>query len=219
MNWNEFHEAERQKDYYNNLYDFVSLEYTNYACYPPFDKILDAMRLTPFENVKCVILGQDPYPGEGQAMGLSFSVPDGIPTPKSLQNIYKELQNELGCYIPNNGNLTYWAEQGVLLLNSVLSVRAGQAASHADQGWERYTDGMIHALNQKPGPIVYMLWGSYARSKKSLITNPEALILECPHPSPLSASRGFFGCGHFKKCNEYLISRNVTPIDWQIKNV
>lgn len=219
MTWNDFHEKERHENYYNDLYDFVSKEYELNTCYPEFDKILDAMRLTPFDDVKCVIIGQDPYHEPGQAMGLAFSVPDNIPIPKSLQNIYKELNKELGCYIPNNGNLTKWAKQGVLLLNSVLTVRQGSATSHAEHGWETYTDGMITALNKKAGPIVYMLWGAYARSKKDLIKNPDALILESSHPSPLSASRGFFGCNHFRQCNEYLASKNVSPIDWQINNV
>ena len=174
------------------------------------------LNLTPFDKVKCVIIGQDPYHEPNQAMGLSFSVPDTTPIPPSLQNIYTELNNEFGYPIPNTGNLTKWAKQGVLLLNAVLTVRAHQAASHRNQGWEQYTDAIIKTLNTKETPVVYLLWGAYARNKKTLITNPQHLILEAPHPSPLSAYRGFLGCGHFKKCNEYLVSKGITPIDWQI---
>jgi uracil-DNA glycosylase len=152
-------------------------------------------------------------------MGLSFSVDKSVAIPRSLQNIYKELNAELGCYIPDNGDLTPWAEQGVLLLNAVLSVRRGQAASHAGHGWENYTDAILSAVNEKDTPVVFMLWGRYARDKKSLITNKSHLILECPHPSPFSASYGFFGCGHFKKCNEFLVKNGIAPINWQIKNV
>lgn len=152
-------------------------------------------------------------------MGLSFSVNDGVAIPRSLKNIYTELQTELGCYIPNNGNLTKWAKQGVLLLNSILTVRAHDAASHAGRGWETYTDNILSALNQRNEPIVFILWGRYARDKKCLITNPNHLILESPHPSPYSADKGFFGCGHFRRCNEFLESHGITPIDWQIENI
>lgn len=166
-----------------------------------------------------MILGQDPYHEPNQAMGLSFSVNDGVTIPRSLKNIYTELQNELGCYIPNNGNLTKWAKQGVLLLNSILTVRAHDAASHAGHGWETYTDNILSALNQRNEPIVFILWGRYARDKKCLITNRNHLILESPHPSPYSADKGFFGCGHFRRCNEFLESHGITPIDWQIENI
>ena len=176
------------------------------------------IKITPFEQVKCVILGQDPYHGPGQAMGLSFSVQKDVAIPRSLQNIYKELKDELNCYIPDNGDLTPWAKQGVLLLNSILSVQAHQAASHKNQGWEEYTDALLAALNQKTQPVVFMLWGAYAKSKKMLITNKKHLILESSHPSPYSASYGFFGCGHFKTCNDFLIENHIEPINWQIPN-
>lgn len=216
MNWTEFNNTEKAKPYYNNLYDFVSEEYKTNTCYPPFEKILNALSLTPFEKVKCVILGQDPYHGPGQAMGLSFSVNKNIPIPRSLQNIYAEIKSEFGYDIPSHGDLTQWAEQGVLLLNSVLTVRAHAAASHSNHGWEQYTDAILSELNKKETPIVFMLWGNFARSKKSLITNPQHLILETTHPSPFSADKGFLGCGHFKTCNEFLTKNNMTPIDWQI---
>jgi uracil-DNA glycosylase len=219
LNWNEINNVEKQKPYFTNLNQFVNNEYQAGTCYPPYEKIFDAIKLTPYENVKCVILGQDPYHEPNQAMGLSFSVMPGVTIPRSLQNIYKELHDELGCYIPNNGDLTSWANQGVLLLNSVLSVRAHQAASHSGHGWETYTDALLTALNKKDEPIVFMLWGKFAKSKKSLITNPKHLILESTHPSPFSASYGFFGCGHFKSCNNFLVAHGKTPIDWQIKNI
>ena len=219
MTWEKLNAAEQQKDYYDKLYDFVTNEYKNNTCYPPFEKILNALNLTPYENVKCVILGQDPYHEPNQAMGLSFSVEPGVTIPRSLQNIYKELHDELGCYIPNNGDLTKWAKQGVLLLNSVLTVRAHKAASHADHGWETYTDAILSELNKKDTPIVFLLWGNFARSKKTLITNPKHLILEATRPSPFSASSGFFGCNHFKKCNDYLTTNGLSPIDWQIENI
>jgi uracil-DNA glycosylase len=198
---------------------FVKNEYETETCYPPYEKLFNALETTPLSEVKCVILGQDPYHEPNQAMGLSFSVDKSVAIPRSLQNIYKELNAELGCYIPDNGDLTPWAEQGVLLLNAVLSVRRGQAASHAGHGWENYTDAILSAVNEKDTPVVFMLWGRYARDKKSLITNKSHLILECPHPSPFSASYGFFGCGHFKKCNEFLVKNGMTPINWQIENV
>lgn len=219
MNWETFNENEKSKEYYNDLYDFVKKEYETTTCYPPFEKILNALNLTPYDDVKCVILGQDPYHEPNQAMGLSFSVEPGVTIPRSLQNIYKELHDELGCYIPNNGDLTKWAKQGVLLLNSVLTVRAHKAASHADHGWETYTDAILSELNKKDTPIVFLLWGNFARSKKTLITNPKHLILEATHPSPFSASSGFFGCNHFKKCNDYLATNGLSPIDWQIENI
>lgn len=219
MTWEQFVESEKQKDYYNNLYDFIKKEYDTATCYPPFEKILNALNLTPYENVKCVILGQDPYHGPNQAMGLSFSVEPGVDTPRSLQNIYKELNAELGCYIPNNGDLTKWAKQGVLLLNSVLTVRAHEAASHSGHGWETYTDAILKELNKKKDPVVFLLWGNYAKSKKQFITNPNHLVLETTHPSPFSANNGFFGCNHFKQCNEFLNKHNISSIDWQIDNI
>lgn len=219
MNWNDFNENEKTKPYYDDMYKFIKEEYDNHTCYPPFPKILNALNLTPYDDVKCVILGQDPYHEPNQAMGLSFSVAPGVAIPRSLQNIYKELNSELGCYIPNNGDLTKWAKQGVLLLNSVLTVRAHNAASHSGHGWENYTDNILIELNKKQTPIVFLLWGNFARSKKSLITNPNHLILETTHPSPFSAGNGFFGCNHFKLCNDFLAKNNMKPIDWQIENI
>ena len=219
MEWNQINDQEKSKPYYNNLYDFVKHEYDTTTCYPPFDKILNAFNLTPFENTKCVILGQDPYHGERQAMGLSFSVPTDVAIPRSLQNIYKEIHDEYGYPVPNNGDLTPWAKQGVLLLNSILTVRAHSPASHAACGWENYTDAMISSLNQKTTPVVFMLWGAKAKAKRELITNKQHLILQAPHPSPYSAGSGFFGCGHFKKCNEFLEAHGIEPINWQIENI
>ena len=219
MNWSDILKDEYSKPYYTELYNFVQNAYNDpqKVIYPPGDKIFNALELTPYDAVKCVIIGQDPYHGENQAMGLSFSVPDGVRTPPSLQNIYKELNSEFGYPIPNTGNLTKWATEGVLLLNAVLTVEAHKPASHQGKGWETYTDAIIKALNNKTTPVVFLLWGSFARSKKDLITNPNHLILEASHPSPFSANRGFFGCNHFKKCNEYLIQHGIQPIDWQIK--
>lgn len=216
MNWIEFNDNEKTKDYYSKLYDYVANEYETNTCYPPFDKILNALCLTPFDNVKCVILGQDPYHEPDQAMGLSFSVNKGVPVPRSLQNIYTELHNEFGYDIPSHGDLTQWARQGVLLLNSVLTVRAHNAASHSGHGWEIYTDSILTELNKKSTPVVFMLWGNFAKSKKPLITNPIHLVLETTHPSPFSADRGFMGCGHFLKCNEFLKKNGIDPINWQI---
>lgn len=219
MEWAKLLEPEQNKQYYNDLQQFINDEYTTKTIYPPRHLIMNALNLTPYDNVKCVILGQDPYPGDNQAMGLSFSVNPGIAIPRSLQNIYKELQNELNCYIPNNGDLTSWAKQGVLLLNSVLTVQAHHSASHQGKGWETYTDEIIRLLNEKDEPIVFMLWGNFAKSKKTLLTNPKHLILESTHPSPFSADKGFFGCNHFKKCNEFLKMNNIPEINWQITNI
>lgn len=219
MNWNEIIEKEKQKPYYDKLYEFVENEYKNNTCYPPFEKILNALNFTSYDDVKCVILGQDPYHGPNQAMGLSFSVEPKVAIPRSLQNIYKELNKEYGTYIPNNGDLTKWAKQGVLLLNTVLTVRAHEPQSHMGKGWEEYTDAIIKSLNEKNKPIVYLLWGEKARAKKEIITNKNHLILETSHPSPYSANRGFFGCNHFKDCNNFLIQHGYMPIDWQIENI
>ncbi len=211
----EFH-----KDYYKRLFEFVKHEYSTQVVYPPADDIFNALHLTPLKDVKVLILGQDPYHEPGQAHGLSFSVmPGKADTPPSLVNIYKELGDDLGCYMPNNGYLKKWADQGVLLLNTVLTVRAHQANSHRGRGWEDFTDAIIRAVNEQDRPIVYMLWGRPAQMKKSMLNNPKHLILEAPHPSPLSAYRGFFGCKHFSKCNEFLEKNGVTPIDWQIENI
>ncbi|WP_035765914.1 uracil-DNA glycosylase [Butyrivibrio sp. NC2002] len=212
-------EPEFKKDYYKNLYKFVISEYNTRTIYPPADDIFNALHLTPLKDVKVLILGQDPYHEPGQAHGLSFSVLPGQDTPPSLVNIYNELQNDLGCYIPNNGYLKKWADQGVLLLNTVLTVRAHNANSHKGRGWEQFTDAIIRALNNEDRPIVYLLWGKPAQSKEVMLNNPKQLVLKAPHPSPLSAYRGFFGCKHFSKCNEFLEKNNIAPIDWQIENI
>jgi uracil-DNA glycosylase len=211
----EFH-----KPYYRELYQFVKEEYSTRVVYPPADDIFNALHLTPLHEVKVLILGQDPYHNEHQAHGLSFSVlPDQREIPPSLQNIYKELQDDLGCDIPNNGYLEKWARQGVLLLNTVLTVRAHQANSHQGKGWEQFTDAIIRAVNAQDRPIVYMLWGRPAQMKASMLDNPKHLILKAPHPSPLSAYRGFFGCRHFSQANEFLQAHGQTPIDWQVENI
>ncbi len=213
-------EAEFKKPYYRTLYQYVREEYSRATVYPPADDIFNAMHFTPLSEVKVLILGQDPYHEPHQAHGLSFSVPqDQAVIPPSLQNIYKELSDDLGCYIPNNGYLKKWADQGVLLLNTVLTVRAHQAFSHQGKGWEQFTDAIISAVNAQDRPIVYMLWGKPAQSKIPMLNNPKHLILTAPHPSPLSAYRGFFGCRHFSKANNFLEEHGQTPIDWQIENV
>lgn len=218
--WSLALKDEFNKPYYRNLYRFVKEEYSTKVVYPPADDIFNALHLTPLKDVKVLILGQDPYHNEHQAHGLSFSVlPDQKDIPPSLQNIYKELQEDLGCYIPNNGYLKKWADQGVLMLNTVLTVRAHEPNSHQGRGWENFTDAIIQAVNQKDEPVVYMLWGRPAQSKIPMLTNPKHLILKAPHPSPLSAYRGFFGCRHFSKCNEFLSENGLSPIDWQIENI
>ena len=210
---------EFKKPYYAKLYKTIREEYSTRQIFPPADEIFTAFELTPLSDVKVVIIGQDPYHGDGQAHGLCFSVKPDIETPPSLVNIYKELNTDLGCYIPNNGYLTKWAKQGVLLLNTVLTVRAHQANSHREIGWEEFTDAAIKVLNEQDRPIVYLLWGKPAQMKKSMLNNPKHLILEAPHPSPLSAYRGFFGCQHFSKTNEFLRQNGLEPIDWQIENI
>ncbi len=210
----EFHQP-----YYAELYQFIKSEYHNYMVYPEADHIFDAFHLTPLQKVKVVIIGQDPYHNEGQAHGLCFSVKPEVDIPPSLVNIYKELKSDLGCYIPNNGYLEKWARQGVLLLNTVLTVRAHQAFSHQGRGWERFTDAVISAVNEQDRPIVFILWGKPAQAKKSMLTNGKHLILEAPHPSPLSSFRGFFGSKPFSKTNEFLRKNGVEPIDWQIENI
>ncbi len=212
-------DEESQKEYYKKLHEFVYNAYETQTIFPEKKNIFAALRYTPFENVKVVILGQDPYHGQGEAHGMAFSVCPGIKTPPSLQNIYKELNQEMGCYIPNNGYLMKWSRQGVLLLNSVLTVQKDTPASHRGRGWETFTDKVIEEINKKDEPVVFMLWGSFAKSKKSLITNPKHLVLEAPHPSPFSARTGFFGCNHFIKANEFLKKNNIEPIDWQIENI
>lgn len=218
--WLESISEEFKKPYYQELYKFVRDEYNTHVIYPPADDIFNALHLTPLGEVKVLILGQDPYHNEHQAHGLSFSVlPEQKDLPPSLQNIYKELQEDVGCYIPDNGYLEKWAKQGVLLLNTVLTVRAHQANSHQGRGWEKFTDAIIQAVNAQDRPVVYMLWGRPAQSKIPMLTNPKHLILKAPHPSPLSAYRGFFGCKHFSQANDFLIQNGLEPIDWQIENL
>lgn len=212
-------EGEFKKPYYRTLYDKVKQAYSSSIVYPPSDEIFTAFEYTPLNNVKVVIIGQDPYHEPGQAHGLSFSVKPGIATPPSLVNIYKELSDDLGLYIPNNGYLEKWAKQGVLLLNNVLTVQAHNANSHKDFGWEKFTDAVIEILNQQDQPIVFLLWGKPAQTKCAKLNNKNHLILTAPHPSPLSAYRGFFGCKHFSKANEFLIKNGLSPIDWQIENI
>ena len=217
---NDWHQAlkpEYAKPYYKELFLKINEAYRSEQVFPPADDIFNAFHLTPLSKVKVVILGQDPYHNDGQAHGLCFSVRKGVEIPPSLVNIYKELHDDLGCTIPDHGYLVKWAEQGVLLLNTVLTVRAHAANSHRGIGWEEFTDAAIRILNEQDRPIVYMLWGSPARAKKTMLNNPKHLILETVHPSPLSAYRGFFGCRHFSKCNEFLEKNGLTPIDWQIE--
>ena len=206
------------KEFYNTMV-LAKKAYETTTVFPPKEHIFDALKLTSYENTRVVIVGQDPYHGINEAHGLSFSVCPGIKTPPSLKNIYKELNAELGCYIPNNGYLLKWARQGVLLLNSVLTVQKDTPASHRGKGWETFTDRIIEEVNKKEEPVVFILWGNFARSKKDLITNPKHLVLESPHPSPFSANAGFFGCNHFIKTNEFLKQNGMEPIDWQIENI
>lgn len=215
--WLDEISGEFKKPYYAQLFRFVQKEYSTYVVYPPADEIFNAFHFTPLSKVKVVILGQDPYHNENQAHGLSFSVkPEQKEIPPSLVNIYQELHDDLGCTIPSHGNLVKWAEQGVLLLNTVLTVRAHQANSHRGIGWEEFTDAAIRVLNTQDRPIVFILWGRPAQMKKRMLTNPNHLILEAPHPSPLSAYRGFFGSKPFSQTNKFLEAHGVEPIDWQI---
>ena len=206
------------KPYYRELYKKVKEEYATHMIFPPSNEVFSAFELTPLADVKVVILGQDPYHNVGQAHGLCFSVKPDVEIPPSLVNIYKELHDDLGCYIPNNGYLVKWAEQGVLMLNTVLTVRAHQANSHRGIGWEEFTNAAIRVLNEQDRPIVFILWGSPAQRKKEMLNNPKHLILEAPHPSPLSAYRGFFGSKPFSQTNAFLEKNGLTPIDWQIEN-
>lgn len=214
--WLEALQDEFKKPYYKKLFQTVKQEYSTRLVFPPADDIFNAFHLTPLKDVKVVILGQDPYHNVGQAHGLCFSVKKGVEIPPSLVNIYKELQDDLGCTIPEHGYLTKWADQGVLMLNTVLTVRAHQANSHRGIGWEEFTDAAIMALNGQDRPIVFILWGAPAQRKKSMLHNPNHLILEAPHPSPLSAYRGFFGSRPFSKTNAFLEQHGIEPIDWQI---
>lgn len=217
--WKTHLEPEFEKDYFRTLTEFVRSEYSQYQIFPPGKLIFNAFNLCPFDKVKVVIIGQDPYHGPGQAHGLCFSVNDGVAFPPSLVNIFKEIKEDIGTPAPSTGNLTRWAEQGVLLLNATLTVRAHQAGSHQRRGWEEFTDAAIRALNAQDRPIVFILWGRPAQMKKAMLNNPNHLILEAPHPSPLSAYRGFFGSRPFSKTNNFLKEHGVEPIDWQIENV
>lgn len=215
--WDDVLTQEFQSESYLQLREFLKTEYSTQTIYPPMHDIFQALRLTPYENANVVILGQDPYHGPDQAHGLAFSVRPGVPVPPSLKNIYKELAEDLGCTIPNHGYLADWAKQGVLLLNTALTVRAGQANSHRGKGWEVLTDSIIRHLNLREKPVVFLLWGANARAKVPLITNPLHLVLCAPHPSPLSAFQGFFGCKHFSKTNAFLRQCGLPEIDWQIR--
>ncbi len=220
--WLPVLKSEFGKPYYAELYKFIKDEYGRTRVFPPSGDIFNAFHYTPYSKVKVVILGQDPYHNVNQAHGLAFSVlPEILPKdiPPSLKNIYKELNTDLGCYIPDNGYLKKWADQGVLLLNTVLTVREHAAASHQKHGWEQFTDAVIHGLNRVDRPVVFLLWGRPAGEKAAMLNNPKHLILKAPHPSPLSANRGFFGCRHFSKCNEFLKENGEEPIDWQIENI
>ena len=217
--WDELLKDEFEKDYYKKIREFLKVEYSNHIVYPKMENIFSALKLCDYDDIKVVIIGQDPYHEEGQAHGLSFSVQPGIAIPPSLLNMYKELQSDLGCYIPNNGFLEKWAKQGVLLLNNVLTVRAHEANSHKDCGWESFTDRIVIELNKRETPVIFLMWGACAKNKEKLITNPIHKILKAAHPSPLSAYRGFFGCKHFSEVNNILMENGELPIDWQIENI
>lgn len=217
--WDDVLKDEFEKDYYKKIREFLKYEYSHYRVYPDMNDIFNSLKYADYDNIKVVIIGQDPYHEEGQAHGLSFSVKPGIEIPPSLVNIYKELHDDLGCYIPNNGYLVKLAKQGVLLLNNVLTVRAHLANSHKNCGWETFTDEIIRQLNEREKPVVFLMWGSCAKQKEALITNPNHYILKTVHPSPLSAYRGFFGCKHFSKANKIIVENGEEPIDWQIENI
>ncbi|NLN15519.1 MAG: uracil-DNA glycosylase [Tissierellia bacterium] len=217
--WEELLRPEMEKDYYQNLRQFLIQEYKTKTIYPDMYDIFNALHYTSYRDTKVVILGQDPYHGPNQAHGLAFSVKPGVGIPPSLLNIFKELKADLGCYIPNNGYLKKWADQGVLLLNTALTVVAGKANSHRNIGWERFTDHIIHLLNEKDDPLIFILWGNNAKSKEKFITNSRHYIIKSVHPSPLSANRGFFGSRPFSRANRILISLGKEPIDWQIENI
>ncbi len=217
--WESALRAEFTKPYYKKLFEFIKNEYSTKVIYPPSNEIFTAFHLTAPSEIKVLILGQDPYHEPGQAHGMSFSVKPSVAIPPSLQNIYKELEDDLNCYIPDNGYLIKWAKQGVFLLNTLLTVQAHRAFSHKGMGWEKFTDAVIETVNNLDQPVVFMLWGRPAQEKLSMLNNPKHLVLKAPHPSPLSAYRGFFGCKHFSKCNEFLKINNLNPIDWQIENI
>lgn len=212
--WKRKLKDEFEQPYFSSLTEFVRQEYHARQVFPPGNLIFNAFNLCPFDRVKVVILGQDPYHNPGQAHGLCFSVTDGTEFPPSLVNIFRELNRDLGVPVPSTGNLERWARQGVLLLNAILTVRAHEAASHQNKGWEKFTDAAVSALNRNRENIVFMLWGNYAQNKGVSIDTARHMVLKTVHPSPLSASRGFFGCSHFSRCNEYLISKGLTPVDW-----
>ena len=214
--WDELLKNEMEKEYFQKLFDFIKEQYREKDIYPKMNEIFNAFRHTSYKNVKVVILGQDPYHGENEAEGLSFSVKVGIRQPPSLNNIFKELKDDLGYEYPKSGSLVKWADEGVLLLNSVLTVEKDKPASHRGRGWELFTDTVIKKINEKNTPVVFILWGNYARAKKDLITNPNHLVLESTHPSPYSASSGFFGSRPFSKTNNYLKSKGIKPIDWNL---
>lgn len=214
--WDQLLKDEFEKDYYQQLRRFLAYEYKHYKIHPDMYDIFNALKYTSYQDVRVVLLGQDPYHGPNQAHGLCFSVKKGVMPPPSLKNIFKELQDDVGCTIPSHGELVKWAKEGVLLLNTVLTVREGHANSHANKGWEILTDRIISLLNDRSEPIVFLLWGRNAQNKSTMITNPHHLILKCAHPSPLSAYNGFFGCRHFSKTNQFLKQHGYAPIDWQI---
>ena len=214
--WNDVLAPLFQDEKYLKIRQFLIEEYRNHTVYPDMYDLYNCFRYTPFANVKVVLLGQDPYHNEGQAHGLCFSVQDGIPKPPSLENIFKELKADIGCPPPKNGDLTKWAKEGVLLMNTSLSVRAHQANSHSKCGWAWFTDSVIELISHLKEHVVFILWGGNARSKKTLIDSKKHCVLECPHPSPLSAYQGFFGCKHFSKTNKYLTEHGITPIDWDL---
>ena len=216
--WDDLLAEEWEKPYYLKLRKFLKEEYGKYRVFPPMDDIFNSLRYADYDSVRAVIIGQDPYHEPNQAHGLAFSVKKGCPIPPSLKNIYAEIQQDLGYAPPLHGELTSWARQGVLLLNTVLTVRMGQANSHRGQGWEQFTDAVIRKVNMKKTPVVYLLWGANAREKAKLITNPKHLILTAAHPSPLSAYNGFFGCRHFSKANAFLRNSGAVEIDWKIEN-
>ena len=214
--WDKVLKDEYQKEYFKSLRKIIHAEYEQKTIYPEYKNIFTAFNTTSYDNVKVVILGQDPYHGEGEPHGLSFSVQDGIKLPPSLKNIYKELYDDLNIINPNTGNLISWSKQGVLLLNAILTVEKDKPASHRNIGWEQFTDAVISKINEKDSPVVFILWGNFARSKKNLISNPKHLVIESPHPSPFSARNGFFGSKPFSKTNEFLTKNGLAPINWQL---
>jgi len=216
MTWNEVLKDEYEKDYFKSIVENVKKEYSTKVIFPRFENVFRALKLTSYDKVKVVILGQDPYHGDKEAHGLSFSVEKGVKKPPSLQNIFKELYDDLKIAAPNDGDLSKWALEGVLLLNSVLTVEKDKPASHKFIGWETFTDAVISKINEKESPVVFILWGSFARKKKELITNPRHLIIESAHPSPFSAQSGFFGSRPFSKTNDFLLDNDIDPIDWEL---